>query len=117
MSIYDFIIINCKACGKLVWDGHTSAGVKTKLDTPRLTIVEEIVKKVNAIQTYEAHRTLVSFEATARIGARVVGSTYNPEKVILAEHRCQSFSLFESEVPNYWNRQPKQELKSEEIPF
>lgn len=117
MSIYDFMIINCRACGKLIWEGYSSGGVKTKLDTRRLTIVEEIVKKVNALQTFEAHRTSVSFEATARIGARVIGSKPNPEKVILAEHKCESFSLFELEVPDYWNRQVKQQLKSEEIPF
>jgi hypothetical protein len=117
MSIYDFMIINCRACGKLIWEGHSSGGVRTKLDTRRLTIVEEIVKKVNAIQTFEAHRTSVSFEATARIGARVIGSKPNPEKVILAEHRCESFSLFETEVPDYWGRYKKPILEPEEIPF
>lgn len=117
MSIFNFLSINCRACGKLIWDGHSSSGFRTKLDTNRLSIVEEIVKKVNNIRTFEAHRTSVSFEATPRIGARVIGSEPNPNKVILAEHKCESFSLFDTEVPDYWNRKPKQETKLEGIPF
>ena len=117
MSNSNFVVINCKACGKLIWSGHSSGGFLTKLDTGRLNIVEEIVKKVSNIRTYEAHRTAVSFEATLRIGARVIGSQPDPNKVILAEHSCESFSLFETEVPDYWGRSMKPKLELEGILF
>lgn len=117
MSIENFKPINCRACGKLIWEGHSSGGFLTKLDTPRLNIVEEIIKKVNNIRTYEAHRTLISFEATLRIGARVIGSQENPDRVILAEHQCSTFNLFESEIPDYWNQKKEPIKQSEEIPF
>jgi hypothetical protein len=117
MSNFNFVVINCKACGKLIWSGHSSGGFLTKLDTGRLNIVEEIVKKVSNIRTYEAHRTAVSFEATLRIGARVIGSQPDPNKVILAEHSCESFSLFETEVPDYWGRSMKPKLEPEGILF
>ena len=117
MSYLDFKPINCRACGKLIWAGHCSTGFPTKLDTPRLSIVEEIVKKVSNIRTYEAHRTLISFEVTPRIGAYVIGSEFKPESVILAEHKCSSFVLFETEAPDYWNRKIIQKPTLEEIPF
>jgi hypothetical protein len=117
MSYLDFKPINCKACGKLIWQGHSSAGFLTKLDTPRLNVIEEIIKKVNKFRTYEAHRTLVSFEATPRMGAYVVGTVYKPERVILAEHQCSTFSLFETEPPDYWNRIRTKKSNAEEIPF
>lgn len=79
--------------------------------------MEEIIKKVSQIRTYEAHRTLISFEATPRTGAYVIGSEFNPERVILAEHRCSTFTLFESEPPDYWNRKINQKSNLEEIPF
>ena len=116
MRNFNFVAINCRACGKLIWTGNSSSGFFTKLDAKRLSIVEEIVKKVNGVRTYEAHRTAVSFEATPRIGARV-NTEPKPEKVILAEHACESFSLFETELPDYWGRFKKPILESEEIPF
>ncbi len=117
MSYLDFKPINCRACGKLIWAGNCSSGFYTKLDTPRLNIIEEITKKVNQIRTYEAHRTLVSFEVTPRMGAYVVGTVYKPDRVILAEHRCSTFTLFETDPPDYWNRKVNQKLDLEEIPF
>lgn len=116
MRNFNFVAINCRACGKLIWTGNSSSGFFTKLDAKRLSIVEEIVKKVNGVRTYEAHRTAVSFEVTPRIGARV-GTEPKPEKVILAEHACESFSLFETELPDYWGRFKKPILEPEEIPF
>lgn len=117
MSYLDFKPINCRACGKLIWAGHSSAGFPTKLDIERLNILEEIVKKVSQIRTYEAHRTLVSFEVTPRRGAYVIGSEFNPAAVILAEHQCSTFTLFETEPPDYWNRKIEKQLSPEEIPF
>jgi hypothetical protein len=117
MSYSDFKPINCRACGKLIWSGHSSAGFPTKLDIERLNILEEIIKKVSQIRTYEAHRTLVSFEATPRMGAYVIGTEFKPEKVILAEHRCSTFTLFESEPPDYWDRKINEKPNLEEIPF
>lgn len=117
MSYLDFKPINCRACGKLIWQGHCSSGFLTKLDTPRLNIMEEITLKVSKVRTYEAHRTLVSFEATPRMGAYLLGTEFKAERVILAEHRCSTFKLFESEVPDYWNRKIGKQLQLEEIPF
>jgi len=117
MSYLDFKPINCRACGKLIWAGHSSTGFFTKLDTPRLNILEEIVKKVSQIRTYEAHRTLISFEVTPRVGAYVIGSEFKSDQVILAEHKCSTFTLFESEAPDYWNRKINQKPTLEEIPF
>ena len=117
MNYLDFKPINCRACGKLIWSGHSSAGFPTKLDIERLNILEEIIKKVSQIRTYEAHRTLVSFEVTPRMGAYVIGTVYKPERVILAEHQCSTFTLFETEPPDYWNRVRTKKSKVEEIPF
>jgi hypothetical protein len=117
MSYLDFKPINCRACGKLIWSGYSSTGFPTKLDTPRLSILEEIVKKVSQIRTYEAHRTLVSFEVTPRIGAYVIGSEFKSDQVILAEHKCSTFTLFETDVPDYWNRSINQKPTLKEIPF
>lgn len=117
MSFLDFKPINCKACGKLIWAGHSSSGFPTKLDMKRLNILEEIVKKVSQIRTYEAHRTLVSFEVTPRIGAYVIGAEFKPERIILAEHQCSTFTLFETQPPDYWNRGTNDKTKLEEIPF
>ena len=117
MSYLDFKPINCRACGKLIWSGHSSTGFPTKLDIERLNILEEIIKKVSQIRTYEAHRTLISFEVTPRIGAYVIGSEFKSETIILAEHRCSTFTLFESEPPDYWNRKTIQKPTLEEIPF
>jgi len=117
MTYLDFKPINCKACGKLIWSGHSSTGFPTKLDIERLNILEEIIKKVSQIRTYEAHRTLVSFEVTPRIGAYVIGSEFKPETVILAEHRCSTFTLFEFEPPDYWDRKIPKQSNLEEIPF
>jgi len=117
MSYLDFKPINCRACGKLIWAGHCSTGFPTKLDTTRLSIMEEIVKKVSKIRTYEAHRTLISFEVTPRRGAYVIGSEFKPESVILAEHKCSTLTLFESHPPDYWNRNVSQNLKLEEVAF
>lgn len=121
MSIFNFIAINCRACGKLVWSGHSSGGFKVNLDAERLNIMEEIVKKVSNVRTYEAHRTEVSFEATLRIGPRVIGTEYKPERVILAEHQCststKNVAHFQTSLPDYWGRNIKPKLEPEEIPF
>ncbi len=117
MSYLDFKTVDCRACGKLIWEGHSSAGFLTKLDTPRLSVLEEITKKVSRIRTYEAHRTLVSFEVTPRTGAYVIGSQFKQERVILAEHQCSTFTLFETEVPDYWNRNITKQTDLEGIPF
>ena len=121
MSNFDFVVINCKACGKLIWSGNSSGGFSTKLDTGRLNILEEIVKKVSNIRTYEAHRTAVSFEATLRIGARVIGTEYKPERVILAEHECSTLNKNVAQIgnvlPDYWGRDVNPKLEPEEILF
>jgi hypothetical protein len=117
MSYLDFKPINCRACGKLIWAGLSAAGFPTKLDIERLNILEEIIKKVSQIRTYEAHRTLVSFEVTPRTGAYLIGTDFKPERVILAEHKCSTFTLFEVEPPDYWNRKINQKSNLEGVPF
>jgi len=121
MSYLDFKTVNCRACGKLIWTGHSSAGFLTKLDTPRLSVLEEITKKVSRVRTYEAHRTLVSFEVTPRTGAYVIGSKFKPERVILAEHECstinQNVAQFHFVVPDYWNRDFESKVNLQEVPF
>jgi hypothetical protein len=47
----------------------------------------------------------------------VIGSEFKPERVILAEHKCSTFTLFETEPPDYWNRKINHKPMLEEIPF
>jgi len=97
----DFKPINCRKCGALIWHGISWAGFERQLDTPVLTIEEEIIKRSNKGMTYECHRTRVSFEAVERSLNRIKWGK-SPHSVILADHSCSSFKLFKSEPPDYW---------------
>jgi hypothetical protein len=113
MSDFNFKPVNCRKCGNLVWDGLSSAGMPTKLDTGRLNIVEEIVKLSTGTRTYQIHRTSTSFEATRRMAGRM--SAKDP--IVLAEHTCTSISfIFGQEPPEYFNR-PKSIQPTEGVPF
>lgn len=97
----DFKPINCSRCGSLIWAGISWAGFARRLDTPVLTIEEEIIKRINKLMTFECHKTKVSFEAVERSTNRIRWGKAK-RSVILAEHHCSSFKLFEATPPNYW---------------
>jgi hypothetical protein len=99
----DFKPINCRRCGALVWAGISWAGFQKYLDTPRLTIEEEIVKRLSGLMTYELFRTRVSFEAIERTLNRIRWSRDEKTSIILADHTCQGLKLFESIPPSYWS--------------
>ena len=84
-----------------------------KLDTHRVTTLDEIVKLTAGIRTYQIHRTSVSFEATRRTAIRMKAI----EPIVLAEHTCTSSGFtFGQEAPEYFDR-PKQPAVSEGMPF
>ena len=99
----------CKRCGTVVWSGISWAGFPKLLDTDRLTIEEEVIKRINGLMTYEAHRTQVSFEAVERGLQRIKWAAPGKDRVILADHHCSDFKLFQSleTVPDYWARPVK----------
>ncbi len=97
----DFKPINCKKCGAMIWQGISWAGFARRLDTPVLTIEEEILKRINNLMTFECHKTKVSFEAVERSTNRIKWGK-NAASVILAEHTCSSMKVFEVIPPNYW---------------
>ena len=114
---FNFEPINCRACGKLIWHGLSSAGFDTKLDTTRLNLVEEIVKILEGARTYECHKTVVSFEAVRRTSSRIAMGT-NPNAVTLATHLCSTMHLFETPdmAPAYWGK-PQRIQETEGVPF
>jgi hypothetical protein len=113
MIDFNFKPINCHKCGYLVWDGISSSGFQTKLDTARLNIVDEILKLSTGIRTYQIHRTSVSFEVTRRTAIRMAAV----DPIVLAEHTCSFDGFTFGQVPpDYFNR-PKVSTNSEEIPF
>jgi hypothetical protein len=98
----DFKPINCGRCQVLIWEGVSWAGFSRRLDTPRLTIEEEIIKRLSGLMTYELHRTRVSFEAVERSANRIKWASPNKDRIILADHMCQGFRLFDTIPPDYW---------------
>jgi len=93
---------NCKKCGAVVWQGISWAGFEKKLDTKSLGIAEELEKRIAGIMTFECHRYRDSFEAVERSLIRIRGERKS-HVIILAEHICGAYRLFETEVPNYWS--------------
>ena len=98
----DFKPINCSRCGTVIWEGISWAGFGRRLDTPRLTIEEEIIKRLSGLMTYELHRTRVSFEAVERSANRIKWALPNKDRIVVADHLCQGFTLFSTEPPKYW---------------
>ncbi len=113
----DFKPINCFKCGALVWEGVSWAGFSRRLDTARLTIEEEIIKKITGLKTYELHRTRVSFEAVERSLNRIRWAQAGKDRVIVADHLCTSFRLFETTPPDYWPKLSTTFSTSEEPAF
>lgn len=104
--MHHFKPIICSKCGTVVWSGISWAGFPKLLDTDRLTIEEEVIKRVNALMTYEAHRTQVTFEVVERTLNRIRWAQPGKNRIILADHRCSDMKLFQSidTVPDYWAR-------------
>jgi len=96
--------IICKRCGTVVWSGISWAGFAKLLDTNRLTIEEEVIKRINGLMTYEAHRTQVTFEVVERSLNRIKWAQPGKDRIILADHHCSDMKLFQSidTVPDYW---------------
>lgn len=111
----NFKPINCRRCGALVWEGISWAGFAKKLDTKKLTIEEELVAILTGRKTYECWRTMVSFEAVERNALRMKNPT-KPYVVILADHLCTGYHLFQVEAPHYWANPVKPRVM-EEVPF
>lgn len=111
--------IICKRCGSVVWSGVSWAGFSKLLDTPKLTIEEEVVKRINGLMTYEAHRTQVSFEVVERSLNRIKWAKPDKNRIILADHHCSDFTLFQSidTVPDYWARPVVASSPVEGFPF
>ena len=119
MTSSDFKPIICNRCAAVVWSGISWAGFAKVLGKERLTIEEEIIKKISGLQTFEAHRTRVSFEAVERSVNRIRWAAPGKDRVILAEHHCSNMSLFETieSAPNYWAEPIKARSQSEGVPF
>lgn len=116
----DFKPVLCQRCGTVVWTGYSWVGFLKMLDVKRLTIEEEIIKRVNGVMTYEAFKTKVSFEVVERSLLRIQASRPKPERIILADHQCSNYQLFDSieNAPNYWAVQNKPvTVSTGEFPF
>tara|TARA_R110000822_G_scaffold1273_9_gene5802 strand:+ start:555 stop:911 length:357 start_codon:yes stop_codon:yes gene_type:complete len=114
MSIFDFSPVNCKSCHRVIWNGVCQTGFPTKLDVDRLSISEEIYKKVTGVRTYQIHRTSVSFEARLRQGLNI----HAKDPIVLASHVCSwSDFNFDLDVPNYFGVQADRVLLPEVAPF
>jgi hypothetical protein len=113
MTSFNFLAVDCRSCGNLVWDGLSSSGIPIKLDTGRLNLRDEIVKLLTGGRTYQIHRTSISFQATARIGARIGAA--NP--IVLALHECYPMTVFSESAPDYWEKAIATITTSEEVPF
>ena len=108
-----FQINTCRPCGKLFWEGYSSAGFLTRLDVELLDIRFELIAKLTGRRTYQIHPTAVSFEATPRIG--IIASN----ALVLAQHNCDpsEFAFGQVEAPDYFNRNKTKLTESEGVPF
>lgn len=115
----DFKPINCAKCGTVIWQGISWAGFSRRLDKTVLTIEEEIIKRLSGLMTYEAHRTRVSFEVVERSVNRIKWAAPDKARIVLADHRCSSFKLFDTEVPTYWKTPERKvnDLQDLQAPF
>lgn len=110
MSDFDFAPIACKSCQRIIWSGLSSTGIAIKLDTAQLNLAQEILKKIEGVRTYQIHRTVISFEATPRIGARLGAAA----PVVLATHVCSWDDFNYGSAPDYFKRAA---ITSDEVNF
>lgn len=120
----NFKPVLCQGCGTVVWSGISICGFPTLLDTDKLTIEEEIIKRVSGIMTYQIYKTSVSFEARARVLPIILmGKNSNGQKIILASHHCSNYSLFGAieNAPDYWPNETEVKVpataRAEGFPF
>jgi len=100
MSDFNFASISCPQCQRIIWSGLSSTGIETKLDTARLNLKEEIIKKIQGARTYQIHRTSVSFQATPRLGARLGAAA----PIVLATHICSWSDFNYGSAPDYFGK-------------
>jgi hypothetical protein len=114
----NFKAINCRRCGAVVWEGISWAGFSKRLDKKTLTIEEEIVAILSGRKSYQCHRTAVSFEAVERSLLRIKAGRPK-QTVILADHTCSGTVLFDTEIPNYWEKPERKvnDLSNLQAPF
>ena len=108
-----FQINTCRPCGKLFWEGYSSAGFLTRLDIELLDVRLELIAKLTGRRTYQIHPTAVSFEATPRVGILAKNA------LVLAQHKCDpsEFKFGEVEPPDYFNRKKRKSIEAEGVPF
>lgn len=118
MASEHFKPILCPRCQAVVWHGISWAGFERKLDITVLTIEEEIIKRLTGFKTFQLHKTHVSFEAIERCMIHIKREDRS-KKVVLAEHRCQGFTVFNTVdmAPNYWPATTPAITPSEGVPF
>lgn len=109
----NFQINTCRPCGKLFWEGYSSAGFLTRLDVQPLDVRAELIAKLTGRRTYQIHKTAVSFEATPRVGILAKSA------LVLATHKCDpsEFAFGEIEPPDYFNTKKPSKTESEGVPF
>lgn len=107
MRDFNFRPITCKSCQRVIWSGLSSTGIAIKLDTARLNLAQEIVKKIEGVATYQIHKSVVSFEATPRMGARLGAA----EPIVLATHICSWADFNYGSAVDYFNTQTSQPLE------
>ena len=116
MNYFLFSAIDCRNCGNLIWAGHSSTGIPTKLDPTRLNLLAEITAKLAGLRTYQIHRLGRTFEATPRVAARM----WAKSAIVLAEHQCRPISIFGEVAPDYFGNgglPPKSATSTDGIPF
>jgi len=110
MSNFNFAPISCTSCQRIIWAGLSSTGIAIKLDTARLNLAQEVVKKIEGVRTYQIHKTVISFEATPRIGARLGAAS----PVVLATHICSWADFNYGSAPDYFKAEA---ITSDEVSF
>ena len=116
MTTSDFKPVNCGRCGRIIWTGITWAGFSRRLGKNTLTIEEEIMTRLTGLMTYRIYRTRISFEAIERTANRIKWAT-DPDAVILADHTCDGFAIFDTEIPEYFSRRLPVAPSYQEAPF
>jgi hypothetical protein len=105
MKTESFIPILCPTCGKLIWRGWCRWGLPTDADIERLTLIDQVVAKVNGRRLYRVTKTSVSFSLKVHDRWSIA---YYENPIVLASHTCQKTHLFESvaDAPDYFPKPP-----------
>jgi len=109
MNDSNFTSTQCPQCQRIIWAGLSSTGIPTKLDTERLNLKEEIVKKIQGVRTYQIHQTSISFQATPRLGARLGAAA----PIVLATHICSWNDFNYGSAPDYFGKPTAQTTEVE----